>query len=365
MCTVYNSVGCITAVKSHLRQHQLSEFQSLDDLIRFRNGYTTLEEQIITDHTVLLGREKEALGNEISWLQDSIINQRQRTDQHIGKTINSIQQKIDAITAANNIGLKRYVGYIKRNGLDILIGLHELSRQMRVAYAIFNHKRRLVKKNKRYHYLDSSFNDAATTSSLADIEEHKRKKKAVDQIANTVYGALAELKVAAELEQLPDDCTLINDFNCYFYPALFHRNTRDYIQSVQIDHLLITPAGIFIIETKNWSKYSIENPYLFSPVQQVKRANYAIYMTLAPRPGNRFGNHHWGNKKMPIRNIIVFNHNKPKEEFEFVKILESNELRSYINWFKPCLSDNDMYELADKLLRRTKRTEVEKDSWKL
>ena len=364
MCTVYNSVGCITAVKLHLRQQKLSKFQSLDDLIRFRNNYTTLEKQIIINYKTLLGREKEALNHEISWLQDSIINQRQTTELHIGKTINSIQQKIDAITTANSIGLKRYADYIKRNGLDMLIGLHELSRGARVGYAVFHHKKRLVKKNKRFHYLDSSFNDAVTKSSLPDLEEHKRKKKAIDKIANTVYGALAELRVAAELEQLPDDCILIDDFNCYFNPALFHRNTRDYLQSVQIDHLLIAPAGIFIIETKNWSKYSIENPYLFSPVQQVKRSNYSIYMTLAPKPGNRFGNHHWGNKKIPIRNIIVFNHNKLKEEFKFVKILESNELRSYINWFKPCLSNIDMYELTDKLLRRTRRTEVEKDRWK-
>lgn len=363
MCTVYNSVGCITAVKSHLQQHQLNEFSSLDYLIRFRNSYTTLKEQIIINHKTLLGREKETLATEISYLQDSISNQREITDLHISKTINSIRQMIEAITTANNIGLQRYMDYVKRNALDMLIGLHELSRGARVAYALFYHRKMLTKKNTRYQYLDSNFNDEVNKSALADLEEHKRKKTAVNQIANTVYGALAELKVAAELEQLPDDCILINDFSCNFYPALFHRNTRDYIQSVQIDHLLITPAGIFIIETKNWSKYSMANPYLFSPVRQVKRANYAIYMTLSAHGGNRFGNHHWGNKKIPIRNIIVFNHNKPQEEFEFVKIVETNELRSYINWFKPCLSENEIYELADKLLRRTTRTEVVKDSW--
>jgi hypothetical protein len=40
------------------------------------------------------------------------------------------------------------------------------------------------------------------------------------------------------------------------------------------------PTGLFILETKNWSKQSIKNEDLFSPVQQVKRAAFALFVYL-------------------------------------------------------------------------------------
>jgi hypothetical protein len=40
--------------------------------------------------------------------------------------------------------------------------------------------------------------------------------------------------------------------------------------SVQIDHLLVSPFGVFLIETKNWSDQSLNNLSLRSPVQQIK-----------------------------------------------------------------------------------------------
>lgn len=156
-----------------------------------------------------------------------------------------------------------------------------------------------------------------------------------------------------ELEKLSDDYILINDFTCEFHPPIYNRQENDHIISVQIDHILICPSGIFLIETKNWSQQSLNDQSLYSPVRQIKRANFALYKILngeifsAKLTLNKY---HWGDRKIPIKNLIVFINHKPIEEFQYVKILTLNNLLSYINYFKPCFSLNETQTIANYLL---------------
>ncbi|MBK7290418.1 MAG: NERD domain-containing protein [Chitinophagaceae bacterium] len=86
------------------------------------------------------------------------------------------------------------------------------------------------------------------------MTELENKQRVIDEVKNSIYGALGEHKVVKELENLSDENILINDFALTFHPAIYNRQENDYIKSIQIDHLLVTPSGIFIIETKNWSE---------------------------------------------------------------------------------------------------------------
>ena len=54
-----------------------------------------------------------------------------------------------------------------------------------------------------------------------------------------------------EIKKLPDNYVLINDFNLSFPHPIFYKKYNERIYSIQIDHLLVSRAGIFIIETKN------------------------------------------------------------------------------------------------------------------
>jgi hypothetical protein len=42
---------------------------------------------------------------------------------------------------------------------------------------------------------------------------------------------------------------------------------------------------------------------------------------------------------------------KPKEEFQFVKIVTLKELLGYVNYFKPMFSSSETQRIADFLLR--------------
>jgi hypothetical protein len=60
--------------------------------------------------------------------------------------------------------------------------------------------------------------------------------------------------------------------------------------------------------------------------------------------------HHWGIKKIPIKNLIVLTNSKPKEEFQYVKVLTLNELLGYVQYFKPTFSNSEAQRITDYLI---------------
>jgi hypothetical protein len=83
-------------------------------------------------------------------------------------------------------------------------------------------------------------------------------------------GEIGEYKIDIQLDQLPKDCRYLSD--------LLIRNSKAKSGYSQIDHVVVTPYGIFVIETKNyqgtiyggknrktWSvngKYNMMNPFV-------------------------------------------------------------------------------------------------------
>ena len=116
----------------------------------------------------------------------------------------------------------------------------------------------------------------------------------------------------------------------------------------------MAPSGIFLIETKNWSEKSLENLSLRSPVEQIKRASFVLFYLLNNEKSNyhlRLNKHHWGTKKISIKNLIVLTKRKPDEEFQYVKILTTDELISYVNYFKPIFSNDETKKIAEMILK--------------
>jgi len=208
-------------------------------------------------------------------------------------------------------------------------------------------------KTNRYHYITSNFKDAVNQSCLNQLTELEKKQRVIEEVKNSIYGALGEHKVVKELENLSDENILINDFALTFHPAIYYRQENDYIKSIQIDHLLATPSGIFLIETKNWSEKSLSSLDLRSPVQQVKRTSFALFKLLNGVIANervKLNQNNWGDRKIPIRNLIVLTNSKPNEEFQHVKILTVNELLGYVRYFKPMFTSVETQAISSYLL---------------
>lgn len=191
-------------------------------------------------------------------------------------------------------------------------------------------------------------------SSRPLLKEMEHTKAVIDGLSPLIAGVVGEQKVCNALSKLSDDHTLINDFSLRFKPPIYQKKKNDAILSIQIDHLLISRAGVFIIETKNWSKKSLESLDLRSPVDQVRRSGYALFVLLnGDRKKRSFWlkKHPWGKKKIPIRNVIAMAGHKPKEQFKYATIKQVDELVDYINYFEPIFDEKETNEISQHLER--------------
>lgn len=354
MCRIYNTIGSLTTLKSHLENNNIHDFKSVRDVIDFQNSYTTLRRQLISHHENLIEQEKNMLNIDLQQLDIAIETQRLQSEQRLTDEINKLKQQlsISQSYAPTNLFQKLTRG-LRHWSYNRKIKYKEHYFDIEVKMSISDLVDKYQVKSNRYQFISSDVNEAIRQSAQYPLSELERKKAIIGELNSFIYGALGEQKVVKSLESLSDEYFLINDFAVSFSPAIYNRQENDYIKSVQIDHILVGPSGIFLIETKNWSEKSMENLSLRSPVQQIKRTSFVLFKLLNNEMSNyhlRLDRHHWGDKKVSIRNLIVLTNTKPKEEFQYVKILTVNELLGYVNYFKPSFSNIETQRIADFLV---------------
>jgi hypothetical protein len=352
MCKTYNTIGSLTTLKSHLDRSNIHDFKSLKDVLDFQNSYLTYRQQVISHYENLIEQEKNMLYLDLQQLDTTIERQKLNSERNLNDEIDKLKQQLSISTAfASTTYLGNLTKYLREWSYKRKIKNKERSFYLEVQKSIAKHADIYRDKNSRYQFIISQFDDAVQQSAQHPLSELERKKTTIDELGSFIYGALGEQKVVKTLEGLSDDFFLINDFAVSFSPAIYNRQENDYIKSIQIDHILVAPSGIFLIETKNWSEKSLANLSLRSPVQQIKRASFALFKLLNNEMSNRhLDKHHWGDKKISIRNLIVLTNTKPKEEFQYVKTLTLNELLGYVNYFKPTFSNMETQRITDYLI---------------
>lgn len=151
-------------------------------------------------------------------------------------------------------------------------------------------------------------------------------------------GAKAELEVIAQLRKLPGECTVFN--NIKLRATRFIRFNGIPLQSSQLDHLVLSPAGLFVVETKRWSRQFAESGRYHNPFDQVQRARYLCQDVLK----RTFG-------KLPVRSLILSAGSLPEApEDSFTKVLHLADLNSYICWFnKKELTPDQLQDLRQYL----------------
>jgi len=355
MSKIFNMIGSLSTLKSHLEDNNIYEFKSLKEVIDFQNSLSTLKQQLIAHHENLIEQEKNILKIELQQLEVTIEIQKQQSENELSCEIDKLKQQLsistnNTSTSVFKILTTKFIQWNCKRKLRDKERNFDVDVKNSIKKLLDNHQY----KNNRYQFISSQFNAAVEQSSQASLLEIERKKSVIDKLSSFIYGALGEQKVVKTLEVLSDEYYIINNFEVCFSPAIYNRQENDYIKSIQIDHLLIAPSGIFLIETKNWSEKSLESMSLRSPVQQIKRTSFVLFKLLNNEMSNshlRLEKHHWGDKKISIKNLIVLTATKPKEEFQYVKILTLNELLGYINYFKPIFSSFETQRIAEFLLK--------------
>lgn len=354
MCVVYNTVGSLTSLKEYLAQNNVHDFNSIKEIVDFQESIISLEWRIHAIHEQKIKEELATLKIDLRNLNLEIAAKKIEHEETLGQELALLHaQKVVLSSQLQTSIFKKILHFFKQLKLDRSIKLKEKSNKAMLDEAIATLIDEHTVKNARLHLIETDINEAVKKSAEPDFWELDRKKRVVDKCNPWIFGAYGELKVMKVLQSLPDDFVLINDFSCSFHPAIYYKQENDYIMTVQIDHILIGPPGIFIIETKNWSAKSLEDFGLRSPVQQIKRTSFALFLLLNNElKGHRLylDSHHWGEKKISIKNLIVFTNSKPEIEFNYVKILSVNELLRYIRYFKPVFSKEEVRGISDFLL---------------
>lgn len=362
MCTIYNSVGCLTELKALLKKHRIKGLDSLKDIIEISDSYFLLRTQIISQHEEQIEKEKKELESDLLQLDSFIAHRMTEKETELLARVKRLNQKLSDTTIVDSKNkiqqiVKLLIGYLYTT--QIWYYNHYFNSIIRSS--VRNYTTIRNRKNARFQYIISNFKEAVEQSGKLSLKELDHKKRVLDGSGSLIAGAIGEQRVVEVLEKLSDEHYLINDFSVSLSKPIYKRQSKDYIKSIQIDHILIAPSGVFLIETKNWSAKSLTNYNLWSPVQQIHRTSFVLYKLLNNKIANHRFNldkHPWGSRKILIRELIVMIGSKPNEEFDHVKILTLSQLLGYIRYFKPVFSQSETKRITEFLLGMNKRRAI-------
>lgn len=353
MTKVYGEIDSLKSLKEELYSNGITHFTSLNDIIEFPHSYTSEKQKIIKKVELGYVEDVNGLNKDRDILEkykESVVRSTKRI---LDSSINQLKSKYDKLNALpinNSIKEAFYWWW-----MEIL--------KYRMDFVKHNYNYLIHRKcdiaNKRVERVEQKINYYANNRTLImqrqigiELTKLEHTKRIVDQLGPLIAGAIGEHKVEKALSRLYGNNFLINNYSINFNPPLIHRKEHGKIFSIQADHLLITNAGVFNIETKNWSEKSIRDLNLRSPIKQVRRTGHALWIILnrdSNRRGLKLNYHHWGQKEIPIYNIIVMINNKPAGKFQFVDIITLDELNRHLTKFKTILEDNEVKKITEYL----------------
>lgn len=352
MIKVYGKIQTLKNIRTTLSGRGLFEFNSIGEINAFLLNYDSQVRRAKEEVAVQVASEQEKLeANKVN-LEQELTHTRDRVLENLLSETANLQRRIDDLEQ-------------KESSYTFLLIVHKFTstilrfRQRRIESSCEDR----IKKATAQLSLDQERNHTILLDYINDkagiverrtapkLRELNYTKGVLEEINPLIAGAIGETMVEEEVKNLSVNGVLLNDFSVKFNPPIYNKKERDRIYSIQIDHLLVTSAGVFLLETKNWSKESIARLDLRSPIDQIRRFSYAVFVLVNKTNHKTLGvkAHHWGKREIPIRSVIVMIGHKPKEIFQYVTVKTLNELNSYIEVFDPIFDDEEVNNIASYL----------------
>ncbi len=347
MAKIYGTIESLKSLKSELDNNGISRFNSVKEIKDFLANYNTEKLSILNSESEKIEREYFDTCTNLTKRKQQKIDIINLETKKIDSLISDLQTKIDSIKTKNNHFLKKLISSIKLYSLKKQSNYYVKNKTKLISLSVNRINRNIENDEHFIKQYESEKQNLIEKRATPKIEELEYTRSILESSRNLISGAIGENLVVEEVKKLSDDYVLINDFNLKFSRPIFYKKRNQRIYSVQIDHLLISKAGIFIIETKNWSKSSVNSLSLKSPIEQIERSNFALYIYISENI--TLYDHHWGEQRVPIRNLIVMINNKPRGQFKYVNIKLLRELNGYIKYFEPVLTDKQFNRILTKL----------------
>ena len=347
MARIHGTIESLKSLKSELENKGISRFNSVKGINDFLSNYSSEKLTILNNASDILEKEYfETCTN----LKQRVQNKAERINletEKINNRIFDLQTKIDSFNDKDTNFLKKLISsvrvYFLRNKSNYLIK----NKPEQISLSVKDISKNIESDELFIKQYETEKQNLIEKRAKSKIEKLEYTRNVLENSKNLISGAIGENLVVKEIKKLSDDYVLINDFNLSFSRPIFHKKYNQRIYSIQIDHLLISKAGIFIIETKNWSKSSVNSISLRSPIEQIERSNFALYVYISENI--TLNEHHWGEQRVPIRNLIVMINNKPSGQFKYVSVKLLRELNDYIKYFEPVLTDKQFNRIVTEL----------------
>lgn len=256
MARIYGTIESLKSLKSELEDKGISRFSSVKEVKTFLSNYNLEKLKILNDVSIELERDYLETCNKLEQRiqkKNEIINLE---SEKINNKVSDLQTKIDSIK--NN----KEKNFIKK--LSSILKLYVLEKKsnhlLKNKPEIINSFTKEISKEiesdelfiKKY---ESEKQKLIEKRAKPKTEKLEYTRNVLENSKNLISGAIGENLVVKEIKKLSDDYVLINDFNLSFSRPIFYRKHNQRIYSIQIDHLLISKAGIFIIETKTGANH--------------------------------------------------------------------------------------------------------------
>ncbi len=348
MAIVYNQIGSLTELLNRCREKGIT-FDSMEQVEEFLNSYheniKVAAEKAEENFNKTIGEanntlniavenyevEKKAIvaliDNKLAALSVAIATSQSTTTNPISKILNNL--RVNKYTQARVKLENNYDAEIEKH---LKIFTEEINNaRSDLNYKLINH-------------------DILTTKYKDDyINKLQHTYEILMENGAFLYGAKGEHMALIELKKLPDTYTVINNACFNFRPGIHDKGNNDWIYSAQIDHVVVGPTGIFLIETKNWRQESTTNKDFFSPVKQINRSGLAIYVRLnnAIKDGYLISfNIQWGTQKITMKKLVLLTGYSQSDEYDFVKLVTLRDLRSYITYGKLVYNETQIKDIV-------------------
>lgn len=271
MAKIYGQIDSLKHLLSILNSNGINFLKSLEDIRIFKqeynNNYSSLVEEVKKEYEL----EQSNAKKELETLQADYLTKIKNRERELIIESDSIQDAIKLIPEGQIGIFSKIKNKFKRIRLEKRkrILTNQFEDELKKPYLFIEKTIRIA--DEKIKYLENNEN-SITNKRISQKTMMIRSAKNILEENNTLFiGAIGEQKAVDELAKLPNSYHIINNFKLKFYKPIYNRKTGETILSVQADHIVVGPTGVFLIETKNWSQESIKNENLYSPVDQIKR----------------------------------------------------------------------------------------------
>ena len=360
MAKIFGQPGSTKEFFHELHSQGVDSVNTLEDVARFKKNLSSAVDQIKSDKKIELEDNIKELEQGIGQLRIEYSDKLRQRKELLRDEKQNIELWFERYSKNSDKLLFRIFNWHKRRILQKRLNLltNDFDKEL---------KKPLEKYVSEAAVLQAEIDDKKTNTdqwidrmSEKQINYIRHADSVISANQPVYYGAIGEERALAKFKQLPDSYAVINDFCKKFSRPVYDRKNDDRIYSIQVDHAVVGPTGIFIVETKNWSRESVNSLDLFSPVKQLLRSSFALFVWLNGAVGS-YGllsfDRHWGNQKISPKNIILMMNHKPNREYQYVKLCLLSEVNSYIKYGQKIFSEQQVNELTDFLIAHNHATQ--------